>query len=268
MIRVEERDGWLLIRHPDHARLAGDVARYWGNDQFKRPEPFEDVCVGVARHDDAWEARDAAPEITPDERPSAFSRELVGTYSAFENIDLKAYLQVRGEATEKVAGDNPLAAILVSMHTVNLLTEQADLSTLNEGQRVLHAEFIKGQTERQKALKTQLPSDLLESTALEDGFRFLQACDSLSLMACVGYDQPLALRHGQRTHAGERVEIRCHPGDNNRFRLDPYPLAEPEVRLEIPARKIHGATFPSDAHLREAWSAGSDRTITITLHRD
>ena len=42
------------------------------------------------------------PPATPpralgkDVTPTAFSKDLVGTYSAFENIDLEEYLHVRG----------------------------------------------------------------------------------------------------------------------------------------------------------------------------
>ena len=36
----------------EHARLAGTIAQYWGNEQFSRPElPFDAFCTGVALHD-------------------------------------------------------------------------------------------------------------------------------------------------------------------------------------------------------------------------
>ena len=50
---------------------------------------------GIASHDDGWAARDAHPSITRQGKPSAFSTELVGKYSAFEEIDLADYLAVR-----------------------------------------------------------------------------------------------------------------------------------------------------------------------------
>jgi hypothetical protein len=43
-------------------------------------------------------ARDAAPQITRQGKPSAFSTKLVGKYSAFEEIDLADYLAVRDRA--------------------------------------------------------------------------------------------------------------------------------------------------------------------------
>ena len=92
MLRLQDNGGWWLVTHPDHAELAGRFAEQWGNAVFLAPEPRADVLAGIFHHDDGWRARDAAPQITRAGLPSAFSRELVGKYSAFEEIDLAAYL--------------------------------------------------------------------------------------------------------------------------------------------------------------------------------
>ena len=116
MIRIATETGYTLVPHQEHARLAGRFAAHWGNDVFPAPaapEVMPHVLAAVARHDDAWAVRDAAPFLTREGRPSAFTRELVGTYSAFEEIDLADYLAVRGAATEAVAAEDPFAAILV-----------------------------------------------------------------------------------------------------------------------------------------------------------
>src|ERR1700683_4511680 len=123
MLRMESQTGWWLSTHPDHARLAGDFAAAWGNDQFRSPEPRARVLKGIACHDDGWAARDAHPTIPRLGKPSAFSTELVGKYSAFEEIDLEDYLAVRDRAVRIIAAEDPYAAILISMHTHSLLAE-------------------------------------------------------------------------------------------------------------------------------------------------
>src|SRR5271169_1061687 len=130
MLRLETETGWWLVTHPDHAHLAGAFAERWGNDLFPSPEPREHVLRGIACHDDGWTARDAAPQITRQGKPSAFSVELVGKYSAFEEIDLADYLAVRDRAVRLIAASDAYAAILISMHTYNLLTAHADRSTI------------------------------------------------------------------------------------------------------------------------------------------
>ena len=267
MIRMKTDSGWLLIPHQDHARLAGEFAQCWGNERFCMPEPHEAVGVAVSRHDDAWSARDRHPTIAPDGTPSAFSRELVGTYSAFENIDLEAYLRVRGEATEAVAEDNPAAAVLVSMHTVNLLTEQADLSALSPSQREVHADFIAAQRARQEELKQSVPGKERPSEAdWQAAFRFLQGCDSLSLVACVRYASPIPLRHAQATQDGGHSEIICYPQEADHYRLDPFPLNRERPVFTVAAKEIHGNRFASDTELQAAYDAGTPREIKITIH--
>ena len=128
MLRLESETGWWLVTHPDHARLAGAFAERWGNDLFLSPEPRSNVLKGIARHDDGWLARDAAPQITRQGKPSAFSVELVGKYSAFEEIDLRDYLAVRDRAVRLIAAQDPYAALLISMHTYSLLADHADRS--------------------------------------------------------------------------------------------------------------------------------------------
>jgi hypothetical protein len=148
MLRHRTEDGWFLLTHPEHARLAGEFARAWGNGQFRAPFPRADVIEGVTRHDDGWKARDVKPLLTREGRPSAFGVDLVGKYSAFEEIDLADYLGVRGRAMEAVAGENPYAAILISMHTCNLLTARADRTTIRPQDLPLLDDFIARQQQR------------------------------------------------------------------------------------------------------------------------
>src|ERR1700690_1701727 len=159
MLRLETETGWWLVTHPDHARLAGAFAERWGNERFLPPEPRRNVLQGIARHDDGWTARDAAPQITRQGRPSAFSVELVGKYSAFEEIDLADYLAVRERAVRMVADQDPYAALLVSMHTYELLTARADRTTIQPEQLPLLDAFLARQVQFQEELRTRLAVD-------------------------------------------------------------------------------------------------------------
>jgi hypothetical protein len=273
MIRIHAGDHWKLIGHQDHARLAGAFADRWGNADFSKPEPFFGIREAVSRHDDAWAERDAEPLLTPAGEPSAFSRELVGTYDAFEEIDFADYLKVRGRATEGVAADNPYAAILVSMHTVNLLTEQADLSSLDEADQRLHAEFIDHQMRRQEELRQSLASRpalgrFLSDECLSAGFRFLQACDSLSLIACVGYDSPLPLRHQHPTRQGLPVSIICHPLRPDVYQCAPYPFDEPLLRFEIPFRRVGLKACDSIESFQQAYREAEVEFFPLVLTAD
>lgn len=42
----------VVYPQSEHARLAGTIALYWGNERFRRPDlPFDAFCTGVALHD-------------------------------------------------------------------------------------------------------------------------------------------------------------------------------------------------------------------------
>lgn len=271
MLRMESKTGWWLITHPDHARLAGDFAAAWGNARFRRPEPRERVLKGIACHDDGWAARDAHPAITRQGKPSAFSTELVGKYSAFEEIDLEEYLAVRERAVRIIAEDDPYAGLLISMHTYNLLTEHADRSTIAAEDLKLLDAFLDRQRAYQDELRRAIAADATlapeekSEQAIVEHFRLLQACDNLSLLACVAYSAPAHLLHPLPLNDGSVAEVQVSPLAPRHFRLAPWPFAEPELNFTFPARHVAGKTFHSADALERAFFAAEEERLEVTL---
>ncbi len=264
MIRAETDTDWLLITHPDHAKLAGEFADAWGNDVFLRPEPFTSVRYAIYHHDDGWTNRDANPCLTPAGIPEAFTRELVGAYSAFEEIDLPNYLKVRGEATAAVAAEDATAGILVSMHTVNLLTEQADTSTILPEHREAHADFVSAQQAWQTSERDRMG---LNAAFLQRGFEFLQACDNLSLIACSGYDEPRFLRHQHPDRDGKLHAIDCRLIEPGVWSLDPWPLGVAELKLNLPVRTLAKDAFADESSYRSALAAVTPEIRQIRIQK-
>ena len=57
MIRRDDGGDWLLIDQIQHARLAAEIARAWGNDRFKpltRDIPAAVAARGDERPDEDW----------------------------------------------------------------------------------------------------------------------------------------------------------------------------------------------------------------------
>ncbi len=271
MLRMESETGWWLITHPDHAHLAGDFASAWGNELFRRPEPRERVLKGIALHDDGWAARDAHPAITQQGKPSAFSVELVGKYSAFEEIDLAAYLAVREQAVRIVADKDPYAGLLISMHTYNLLTEHADRSTIAPENLPELDAFLDQQRAYQTRLRAKIaadpslsPEEKTEQRILEH-FQLLQACDNLSLLTCVAYSAPSHLLHPLPHNNGSASEVKVLPLGPRAFRLRPWPFAQPEMQFTFPARHVSGTRFDSSAQLEAAFHAARPEQMAVVL---
>jgi len=262
--------GWRLVTHPDHAALAGDFARAWGNERFSRPEPRADVLEGISCHDDGWRERDSKPLITREKRPSAFSTELVGKYSAFEEIDMSDYLAVRGRALEIIAGRNPYAAVLVSMHTCDLLTNRADRSTIRADDLPKLDSFLAGQHRVQDELRAQLakakkyaPDALADETFLAH-FHLLQACDNLSLLTCVDYPAPASLLHPLPTRDGtQRVQVQRK--ESGAFYLDPFPFEGKEIVFTYPYRFVPGEFFERAEDLQKAFQAAPVQQAQVTF---
>jgi len=268
MLRLETSDGWWLVTHPDHAHLAGELASRWGNELFAPPEPREQVLRGIYRHDDGWRERDAQPGVTRQGKPAAFSTELVGTYSAFEEIDLVAYLAVRRAAVQSIAKQDPYAAILISMHTHNLLTDRADRSTIRAEQLPWLDAFLVEQMTLQRALREQLVAEgTAEETvsleALQRNFRLLQACDNLSLLSCVDFGGEATLLWPQALRAGGTAEVKVQRVGERRFRLTPYPFAEPEIVFKLKARFVKGKSFASSEDLKAALDAAVMEEVEV-----
>jgi len=273
MLRLKSETGWWLVTHPDHARLAGEFAAAWGNEEFRKPEPRSRVLYGISAHDDGWAARDAHPSLTREGKPSAFSSELVGKYSAFEEIDLADYLAVRERAVRIVAEDDPYAGLLIAKHTYSLLTDHADRSTIAPEQLPLLDTFLENQRAYQQRLVARIEDDdslnAAEKNAetIEEHFRLLQACDNLSLLACVAYDRPANLLHPLRLCDGGKAEVQVQPVGVRAFRLEPWPFEESELTFKFPARHVTAERFGDSAELEAAFARASVEQLEVKLLR-
>jgi len=271
MLRMESETGWWLITHPDHAHLAAVFASHWGNGMFVAPQPRESVLHGIHVHDDGWAARDARPGITRQGKPSAFSHELVGKYSAFEEIDLADYLAVRESAVEQVEKRDAYAALLVSMHTVNLLTQRAERSTIAPDQLPVLSAFLERQRLRQERLRAAIRLDArLSATdtadqAILDNFRLLQATDNLSLLGCVAYMRPSTLLHPLPVADGSTVSVAVEPLGDRHFRLEPYPFDQPDLTCRVPARHVARKVFSNHEELASEFAAADVELLTVTV---
>ena len=271
MLRLETETGWWLVTHADHANLAGAFAEKWGNDLFRPPEPREHVLKGISRHDDGWRSRDAQPQITRAGKPSAFSVDLVGKYSAFEEIDLADYLAVRDRAVRLIAEEDAYAAILVSMHTYNLLTDRADRSTISPAQLPLLDDFLARQKEMQQQLRkriaenSHLSADEASEQMIVDHFRLLQAVDNLSLLSCVDYRLPATLLHPLPLNDGTRRTVKAESIGERKFRLEPYPFASNSLTFVLPARHVDLKTFSSHEELQSRFASAPIAKIEVTV---
>jgi hypothetical protein len=106
-----------------------------------------------------------------------------------------------------------------------------------------------------------------EDQTIAEHFRLLQACDNLSLLACVAYSSPAHLLHPLPLNDGGTAEVKVVPLGPRHFQLAPWPFEEHELHFDFPARHVEGKVFSASEALDAAFAAAREQTLTVTFTR-
>ena len=213
MIVRERPDSFLLFGQHEHAQVAGEFARRWG----ERPDPFESTIYAVANHDLAWREPD---------REVLWNEEKDRPYS-FMDYPFHLKLPAQKWGIDQVEVHDPYAGCLCSMHFARFLLD---------AERPEEIEFRDGEFGRQRRLEEGMSEVELEN--LERNFRFLRVCDGISLFLCLnepgGDDNPPPYPGGFEFE-GTRFRILWE--DGRTLSLDPNAFSE-AFEVEIPYRVV------------------------------
>jgi hypothetical protein len=211
---VRERpDCFLLFGQHEHALMAGEFARRWG----ERPVPFEPTVYAVASHDLAW--REPDTEVLWNEENNK-------PYS-FMDYPLHLKLPAQKRGIDQVEAQDPYAGCLCSMHYARFLLE---------AERPEEIEFRDGEFERQRRLEEGMSVAELEN--LERNFRLLRLCDGISLFLCLnepGGDEDPPPYPGGFGFEGTRFDLVWEDGRTLGLDPDPFPEA---FGVEVPYRIV------------------------------
>src|SRR5487761_766758 len=58
----------LIVYQVDHANLAAQFASHWGNSNFEKPYPYDEMELAIRTHDDGWIYNDELPFLEPASR--------------------------------------------------------------------------------------------------------------------------------------------------------------------------------------------------------
>lgn len=204
-------DGWLLVTQPDHAALAGEMARHWCFSSLPgSPDPA--FLTAVARHDSGWEAADREPSFHPDGSPVSFLE-----------WPLASAVEIWRDSIREAGAVGELAGYVVRRH-FQALAVMALGRALADSDRAAVQEFV-DECEQSPA-----------RPAWEHLVRLLQVCDLLSLQVLTGG----GMRGDLLESIGVRAEYR-----NNGLYLSPFPFRMP-LNLIYRARFLaHGSRTPA-----------------------
>jgi hypothetical protein len=275
MIRREEGESFLLIAQHDHALLAGEMAERFGNDAFARPVPYAETIQGIRLHDCGWPRHDEAPTLNKDRRP-------LDVFETPREIALKVW----AASADRAAAEHAYAGLLTSLHVLSLSVfastqtdfehEKFDMDNAPDKFAVTkfqHHEIERQQLLRQKlGLRTDKPlhhgmtREIGQKTEdqLTFNFRLLQAMDTLSLAVCC--TKPPAHETHDLYPAPGKTPLRLKLGRRgNDLMVSPWPFADNDVELKIPATRVPKRAYVDDEELRRTFAAAPAELITARL---
>lgn len=222
---------WILIAQRDHALLAGELARPWGNPPCQPLAAATILLPAIARHDDGWMAWDAAPEVSPETgRPIDFTEMEVETADA-----------IWAESIASLADLGPLAQYAVAGHFTALRQRSASES-------LAATRFVLDYHTRMERWLRQWQHE--DRTHTEDlarlAVRTLQFFDGLSLwLACAEPRAPLELL----SPCG--VPLTFQPVQPGTIQVRPWPWTCAKVEVRAQGRSVPVRRYASSGEL---WS--------------
>lgn len=279
MIRRDTGPDYHLITQHDHALLAAELAKHFGNKGFGRPVRGEVTITAVAQHDSGWPLHDNAPTLNKQNQP-------LDVFEVSRDIALPVWTE-SANLSERI---HPYAGLLVSLHVLSLsvyATSQAptkhekfDLADMRE--RFEINKFQHREIERQEHLRKQLglridlplTHGIAEAGAdskddeLTFDFRMLQAMDQISLALCCTIP-PMQQTTQVLPHAGEApIHIQVRRDAEYRVRVSPWPFDVSEIEVKVPARRVQGGTYATNDELRQVYNSAPLEHLTMIVAPD
>jgi hypothetical protein len=224
---------WLAVSQPMHALVSGQMLRAWGAKGFALPHPFEEVATAAAQHDVAWMGWESAPTLDP----------ATGRPHQFRAVGARDHAPMWAEGVSRaIASWGPWVGLIVSRHGSRIYASYQDRHRVSDADAAAAETYQR----EQGALRQRLLALLGATEAeLEAAAALVAVTDALSLAACGGISTlgwsgmaPLA--------EGGEVPLQLQEGDGV-MTVDPWPFAQPEVRLSWTARRFAPGTRWTEA---------------------
>ena len=264
---VQRRDGQLLlIRQTDHAFLAGDLARHWGNATFAVPSPRDPLVFAAEHHDDGWLVWESAPRVdSATRRPYQFTSLPIAEHVGFYRAGI-----------ESVVARNPYAGLLTVMHLTGLYQMRFGTDrhmqprTLPEDEDRLKSRVVDELSEQQQALRQDLPRQGVPTTWLEPphlwcNYRLLQVFDRLSLYFCVAPPRPSTLEPVPTDCEGGETQLNLRPLNEWSVSIAPYPVDRSPLTVAVRAAVVRDRDYGDDEDFRQAFAAASEVELRFEL---
>ena len=264
---VQDQDSQLvLIRQTDHARLAGFLARHWGNEMFRRPQPFESFCLAAAEHDNGWTEWEMNPEVDG----------VTFTPYSYLSIPTAEHMELYRRGIERVVKVDHYAGLLVSLHCGDLYDRSratlpgfsAKYVKSSEAQMV--SDFVQRLRLQQLRLKVDLrgdphTKDFAEEKVIQANLKRLEALDCLSLYFSQAPLGEHVIEGVPVDDSGTEVDWELRPEGENCATLSPYPFDRDPMDISLLARRVAKRPYTGSDDFQKTVSQAGYFGIKFTL---
>ncbi len=256
MIRRESDDGWILIKQTSHAFLSFEIMSLWGNADFERIVPADEVMTAIKEHDCGWEKTDSSADFNSQN----------GYPRNFMEMSTESQFEIWSECFERHMDEHPYASLLIALH-FRELNERTIWKNPGNESAVLFKKKI-GKLLREKLGINASERDINGCLPLDirTNLRLLQVGDIISLSLCHG-SKSVTIPDVPVNYLGDTEEVAMVSEDGFNYTIRPNPFFRDVLRFEISGRNLGKRSFEEQSELRETFCAGYDEVLKFSISR-
>jgi hypothetical protein len=239
-----EGESHFVMTMAEHMQMCGQMARAFGNEQFARLDPYEQMLYVVENHDRGWDEYDSNPGLDEDRLPYIMSRTPTP-----ENMRTNELSPEYNEA------HHPYCGLISSMHSWGLYHKRYGFSRFVVRARTTTSITVKTQYQpaidamlanelaRQERLKAYLATNPSTAAFVQDkkvlqNYKLLQFFDTLALY----FNLYHAAERGEQEYvhvpldAEADATLMLRRVSDDVYSLSPFPFAGERIKLVCPGR--------------------------------
>jgi len=226
---------------------------YWGNGEFSKPQPSDEVLFAIKEHDSGWKEWDSMPKINPE----------TGYPANFTEMSPHDQCEIWSRCYKPYAATHLYASCLIALHFSKFNQSNIRKNPDLEVPKSLQLSIKNFVAEK---LNIGISDAGLEKIPDEVriNLKLLQIGDIISLTLCHGW------RFGEITEApfdynGSKTTLKMESQDGYNYQITPYPFHDSSLKFSIKGKNLDMKTFLNDEELRERLNNSNYETLDFTI---
>ncbi|WP_017318249.1 DUF3891 family protein [Mastigocladopsis repens] len=260
MLHRSTKQGLICITQPNHARLSGQLAQAWGNEDFGQVAPKTEVCQGAELHDIGWIFWEQSPKLNPQ----------TGYPYQFMELSTQEHIDIWSGAKHLVLPMGRYIALLVSLHGTGLYERFTSWQNSQTSTEIVQ-NFLEREYAFQEKLVAVLGNDEYYSPyttpeVISRNRKLVATWDALSIILCQGFTSEahvaqVPMSDGETTLKLTLKEVK---DNHNLLAVSPWPFQHSEVDLVYEGRLLQ-QTFSDEKAMQEALMSACWVSVSTTL---